>query len=208
VDVPGPQGHLSDVVSDRGAELLAGYDRALPQVYGYLLQRCGGTALAEDLTGETFLAAVDAVRRDDCPSPTTGWLIGIARHKLVDHWRRRERELRSLRTIAGDPSVTEPADADPWEATLDSLRAQATLETLASQHRIALVLRYVDDLPVRQVADLLGRTEHATETLLVRARRAFRRAYGDPGDDSQTGSAPGSDSDLGSGSGSGSGEAS
>jgi RNA polymerase sigma-70 factor (ECF subfamily) len=204
VDASGPQGHLSDISSDRGAELLAGYDRALPQVYGYLLQRCGATALAEDLTGETFLAAVDAVRRDDCPSPTTGWLIGIARHKLVDHWRRRERELRSLRMVAGDPSMAEPADADPWDATLDSLQAQATLEALASQHRAALVLRYVDDLPVRQVADVLGRTEHATETLLVRARRAFRRAYGDRVPD------PGVDAGSGSGSGlaTGPGEAS
>jgi RNA polymerase sigma-70 factor (ECF subfamily) len=43
------------------AGLLSLYDEALPQVYGYLLHRCGRTALAEDLTAETFLAAVDAV---------------------------------------------------------------------------------------------------------------------------------------------------
>jgi RNA polymerase sigma-70 factor, ECF subfamily len=165
-----------DAGRDPAAELLALYDRALPQVYGYLLHRCGGTALAEDLTGETFLAAVDAVRRDACPTPTTGWLVGIARHKLVDHWRRRERELRGLRVVAGDRSVTEPDD-DPWDATLDAIRAQQTLASLAGQHRAALLLRYVDDLPVSEVADVLGRTVHATEALLVRARRAFRRAY-------------------------------
>ena len=39
------------------------YRVALPQVYGYLLPRCGSAALAEDLTSETFLAAVDASRR-------------------------------------------------------------------------------------------------------------------------------------------------
>ena len=44
------------------ARLLALYDHALPQVYGYLLARCGQRAVAEDLTAETFLAAVDAVR--------------------------------------------------------------------------------------------------------------------------------------------------
>ena len=38
------------------------YDEALPQVYGYLLARCGQQVVAEDLTAETFLAAVDAVR--------------------------------------------------------------------------------------------------------------------------------------------------
>lgn len=79
-------------VDDPGAGLLALYDRALPHVYGYLLSRCGGALLAEDLTAETFLAAVDAVRRDDPPPLSTAWLVGVARHKLVDHWRRQGRE--------------------------------------------------------------------------------------------------------------------
>lgn len=48
---------------------------------------------------------------------------------------------------------------------------------LADRHRLVLSLRYVDDLRVREVAQLLGRSEHATEALLVRARAAFRRVY-------------------------------
>jgi RNA polymerase sigma-70 factor (ECF subfamily) len=51
------------------------------------------------------------------------------------------------------------------------------LDGLAPQHRAVLTLRYLDDLPVPQVAALLQRTVHATEALLVRARGAFRRAY-------------------------------
>ena len=42
------------------------YDRALPEVYGYLLHRCGSPAVAEDLSSETFMAAVDAVQHDRC----------------------------------------------------------------------------------------------------------------------------------------------
>jgi RNA polymerase sigma-70 factor (ECF subfamily) len=49
---------------------------------------------------------------------------------------------------------------------------------------VALTLRYLDGLPVRDVAAYLGRTEHATEALLVRARAAFRRTYG-AGDDAR-----------------------
>ena len=131
-------------------DLLALYDRALPDVYGYLLSRCGSTAVAEDLTAETFLAAVTAVRAGTAVL-SVAWLIGIARHKLIDHWR--------------------------WDERLDALRAQQTLRLLAPQHRSVLVLRYLDDLPVPQVAAELGRTRHATEALIVRARAAFRRAY-------------------------------
>lgn len=156
-----------------GAALLAVYDRALPVVYGYLLPRCGAASLAEDLTSETFLAAVDAVRRDEAPAISTPWLVGVARHKLMDHWRRIAREERGLRAVAGDELVP----IDPWDERLDTLRAHHTLQQLAPQYRAALTLRYVDDLPVADVAVLLDRTLHATEALLVRARGAFRDAY-------------------------------
>jgi RNA polymerase sigma-70 factor, ECF subfamily len=157
------------------------YDRALPQVYGYLLSRCGQRAVAEDLTAETFLAAVDAVRGVSgggrAPAPlSTGWLIGVARHKLSDHWRRQAREERTLRAVAAEPG---PGPADPWEETLDAVAAREVLGRLGPHHRAALTLRYVDDLPVPEVAAILGRTLHATEALLVRARSAFRAAYPD-----------------------------
>jgi RNA polymerase sigma-70 factor (ECF subfamily) len=160
---------------DPRTTLLTLYDKALPEVYGYLLHRCGRTALAEDLTAETFLAAVDTVRRESPPPISTAWLIGVARHKLVDHWRRLAREERSLSAVAEDP--TRASQDDPWDAKLDSLRAHETLESLAPQHRAVLTLRYLDDLPVREVASALERTDQATEALLTRAKGAFRRAY-------------------------------
>ena len=89
-----------------GVDLLALYDEALPQVYGYLLSRCGQKALAEDLTAETFLAAVDTVRRDQPIS--IAWLVGVARHKLVDHWRRLAREERSLALVPAGVGATTP----------------------------------------------------------------------------------------------------
>lgn len=161
---------------DARAGLLRLYDLASPQVYGYLISRCGQREIAEELTSETFLAAVDAVRHERPPPMDVAWLIGVARHKLADHWRRQAREQRGLRVVATDPRTELVAD-DPWEEFTDRMRAVATLESLAPQHRCALTLRYVDDLPVAEVARLLDRSAHATEGLLVRARAAFRRAY-------------------------------
>ena len=163
-------------MSDRAAEvpgtdLVAVYDRAVPQVYGYLVARCGQRAVAEELTSETFMAAVDAVRR----GTTVGipWLIGVARHKLVDHWRRQAREERSVRVIGDEVA----AEEDPWDVQIDAVRARDVLAQLGPHHRAALTLRCLDDLPVPEVAALLGRTVHGTEALLVRAKSAFRRAY-------------------------------
>lgn len=161
---------------DQRRTLVALYDDALPDVYGYLAARCGSAALAEDLTSETFLAAVDAVRRGTVPELSVAWLIGVARNKLVDHWRRREREERTLRAVEAPPA---DASVDEWDVNLDAMVAQEALAGLGAHHRSALTLRYLDGLPVREVAGHLGRTVGATEVLLVRAKAAFRATYAD-----------------------------
>jgi RNA polymerase sigma-70 factor (ECF subfamily) len=163
-----------------GDPVLAIYRRALPQVYGYLVPRCGSTTVAEDLTEETFLAAVASVAdRRNPPDVTVAWLVGIARHKLVDHWRGQAREQR--RSSALELSA-EGVD-DPWDEHVDVEAVHAALGRLSGPHRAALTLRYLDGLPVAEVASHLGRNLHATETLLVRARRALRHIYRDEGQD-------------------------
>jgi len=161
-----------NAAADQGPRLLALYDRALPQVYGYLAARVDDTSVAEDLTGETFLAAVRAVQQNKVPDLTIAWLVTVARNKLVDHWRREAREARNLRALP-DESVV----ADDVEERFERARAHEVLEELGAHHRAALTLRYLDGLSVPEVAEHLDRTVHATEALLVRARNAFRVAY-------------------------------
>ena len=99
---------------DAPRALLALYDEALPAVYGYFVRRCGDRGAAEDLTSETFLAAMDAARKEAPPPMTVPWLIGVARHKLADHYRR-----RSDRFTVPVADLPEPVDpADDWDAEL------------------------------------------------------------------------------------------
>jgi RNA polymerase sigma-70 factor, ECF subfamily len=149
------------------------YRAALPQVYGYLLPRCGSAAVAEDLTADVFMAAVAAVRQGQVRRVTVAWLVGVARHKLVDHWRRVARERRGLAAVERDQDDLD----DPWEEVLDMQAAHAALVRLSAPQRLALSLRYLDGLSVPEVAEHIGRSVHATETLLVRARAALRRVY-------------------------------
>lgn len=153
--------------------LLEVYDTALPAVYGFVVRRCSDRRVAEDVTSETFLAAMDSVRRDADLTPTVPWLIGVARHKLADHWR------RAQRTPEPVPDVPDPPGEDLAEVHLDRMIAHHTLAQLTPIHRSVLTLRYVDDLPVAECAEIMGRTVGATEALLTRAKRAFRAAYPD-----------------------------
>jgi RNA polymerase sigma-70 factor (ECF subfamily) len=164
-----------DAVAEHGRALAGLYDEALAAVYGYLKPRCGDPALAEEISAETFLAACDAIERVQVSTVTIGWLIGIARHKLVDHWRRQARDERHLRAVADLVEET----ADPWDAQIDAAVIERTLASLSAVNRAALTLRYLDGLSVAQVAELLGRTVAATDQVLARARSSFRHHYGE-----------------------------
>jgi RNA polymerase sigma-70 factor (ECF subfamily) len=151
-------------------EVLALLDGALSAVFDYLLRRVRDRPVAEDLTSETMLAAFGMARRGAVETVSTAWLIGIARHKLVDHWRRQSTEQRRLTVVAHE---RRGADDRPFEQT----RAAEVLLLLNPSHRAALTLRYVDGLSVPEVAGLLGRSVTATENLLMRAKSAFRHRY-------------------------------
>ena len=150
-------------------------------MYGYFVRRCGDRGAAEDLTSETFLAAMDAARKSEPPPISVPWSLGVARHKLADHYRRRHDRLTV--PVAELPEAVHEAvgAADDWDAELDRIVAEAVLVRLAEPHRTVLVLRYMDDCSVGECAELIGRTVHATEALLVRARRAFKKQYPEGG---------------------------
>jgi RNA polymerase sigma-70 factor (ECF subfamily) len=150
-------------------DLLAIYDRALPQVFGYVVRRCGINALAEDITADVFMAAATALKAGTVDEIGVGWLIGTARHKLIDHWRRNERHQKALTLI-----VTDTVEPDPNDEPISTTHTHEVLEQLTAEHRGALTLRYIDGLPVTDVATILSRSVHATESLLQRAKAAFR----------------------------------
>lgn len=157
------------------------FDDALPRIYGYFIPRVGGrVAVAEDLTQETMLAAVRTDRGPEGPDSVMSWLYGIARHKLMDHYRKQERDRRHFGHRVPEDDVPEDEFALP-DLDLESLAVRdaviATLDALTPRHRAALVLRYLDGCDMPFVAASLGISPDAAESLLRRARSAFRRDY-------------------------------
>jgi RNA polymerase sigma-70 factor, ECF subfamily len=151
------------------------YEDALPRVYGYFLHRCGGSVpLAEDLTQETFLAAVAELKKGRRVEAPIRWIYGIARHKLLDHYRSRERlEHASALDAAADPGEI-VFDEDAPEARD---RAMAALAAVAASQRSVLVLCYLDGFSVQEIASALGKSTAAVHSLLERGRASFKSAY-------------------------------
>ena len=152
------------------------YDEALPRVYGYFLHRCGGSvAVAEDLTQETFLAAVAELKKDRRVKTPVAWIYGIARHKLLDHYRRQERDERSVRAAQEEETYERELVVDDTNEARDA--AIAALATVAAAQRAALVLCYIDGFSAAEAARMLGRSVEAVESLLARGRQSFKRNY-------------------------------
>lgn len=170
-----PESSLSAIVRDE-ARFRAWYEATLPRVYRYLAARCGGDqALAEELTQQTFVEAIRHRERFDARSDVVTWLCAIGRNKLVDHYRRHERDQRRQRQLFERQSIGSDA---PWRAVETRDAVDAALARLPADQRLALLFRHLDGLAVRDVASAIGRSEKATESLLARARDTFRRAYG------------------------------
>jgi RNA polymerase sigma-70 factor (ECF subfamily) len=159
--------------------LAALFDRHESQVFGFLVARTGDRALAEDLTTETFLAVARRAARE--PSAVEGLsassLVTIARRRLIDHWRAhaaRQRRLDAVRAAM----ATSLVDRGPG-ATLDGVdeRVLEALAALPTRQRAALTLHHLDELSITEVAEIVGSTYRATESILARARQSFRDAY-------------------------------
>jgi len=154
----------------------AWYGRTAPRVRAYLHTRCGDDAvLAEELLQETVIAAIDRRSRFDGRSDVVAWMCGIARHKLADHFRRLEREERrriqlEIREIEFE-RTDRGVELDERTAIVDAIAS------LPAAQRAVLIFAVLDDRPIAEVARLIGRSRSATESLLHRARVAFKTAY-------------------------------
>jgi RNA polymerase sigma-70 factor (ECF subfamily) len=149
-------------------------DDVAPTVFGFLYARLGGDrAAAEDLLQETLLEVVRSAAEFRGDAAVTTWMCVIARRRLARHY---ERERKATVAQSRLRLVTEEASAAADIERRDEVtRALGRLPVL---HRQVLVLKYLDQLAVQDIADQLGKTSVQVQSLLQRAREALRRELG------------------------------
>lgn len=140
------------------------------------------TDLTDDFVQEVFVAAWQYLPSYQGTSPLGAWILGISRHKVEDHYRRRLREWAQW-----DDSAPEPADdgSPPMEDRIDRLRLgermRQILASMPEHYATVLLWRYWEQRRAREIAESIGRTEKAVERMLARAREDFRRRWADAG---------------------------
>jgi RNA polymerase sigma factor (sigma-70 family) len=164
------------------------YRDTVPIVMGYL--RASGAISPEDVTGDVYVDALRGLRRfRGTEHQFRSWLLTIAHRRLVDDWRRRGRRLED--STPDEELVGLSIDLTDGESeALSRLRARGVLEALqdlTDDQRAVLFLRVIGDLPVLEVAEILGKPETAIKALQRRALGRLRRLLEEAGEPSHLG---------------------
>lgn len=155
-------------------------DDVAPIVYGFLFARVGGDeATAEDLLQETLLEAVRGAAAFRGELTVSTWLCAIARRRLARYYeteRRAEVARGSLRLV--DTHVAAGLGADLVERQDEVVRALGRLPALQRQ---VLVLKYLEEMSVEDIAGQVSRSRVQVQSLLQRGREGLRRQLGAQG---------------------------
>ncbi len=153
----------------RFAEL---YELNFERVYAYVVKRIGDRAETEDLTSEVFRHALANLKRYEWRGvPFAAWLFRIAANLISDRGQRKNRE-----DVADDPEDIESAAAK--NTAIEEVERKATLfrlvETLPPEQRRVVVLRFVEEKSIKEVAEEIHKTEGAVKQLQFRALSTLR----------------------------------
>ena len=154
------------------------YRRYAPAVLAWFRARLGDQHLAEDLTGDAFVAVLSALPRyQGGPEAFAGWLFTLVRRDFVDHLRRAARRPETPVAEPGESGVA-PDIADEVVARSEADRVRAALAQLSPDQQEVLALRVGGGLTANEVADVTGRTVGAVKALQHRGLDSLGRLLG------------------------------
>ena len=168
------------------------FDAYAPRLFRFAMRRAGDEDLAEEITQTTLIAAVRKLKTWRGEATLFTWLCTISRRQLADHWRKTARQ-PELRPLDDDPDVRAALESLAIQSTasggdgadaagkwLDGRlaeRVRITLDYLPDRYGDVLEWKYLHGLSVNEIAARLSSTPKAVESMLPRARQAFREGF-------------------------------
>ena len=150
------------------------YDYYQPMIYRFVLIKVGRREEAEDITHQVFLRAWQNVRTySHRGNPFGSWLYRIARNQIIDHYRSRKDDI-SLETIDVDSLSFQTKQPDV-SARIDMEKVMAAIHCLKPDYQDAVILRFVEDLSIKETAEVMHKTEGAIKLIQHRAIEELKK---------------------------------
>ena len=150
------------------------YDRHVVRVYRHIYYMVGNPVEAEDLTAQAFLQAWQAIERYQMRgAPFVSWLLRIAHNVGVSHLRSRKIGAELPETLVDRSREGNPEEV--LQRQVDGERVREAILRLRAEQRQVIMLRFVQDLEYREVAEILGKSVAAVRVIQHRALNALRK---------------------------------
>jgi RNA polymerase sigma-70 factor (ECF subfamily) len=154
------------------------YSLYAEQIYIYIIHRIGMRELAEDLTSEVFLAAVEGIAKFDTSRGVRfrSWLYRTAHNKIVDYFRKNKKmsstELESLQLKSQNTTPEESVALSQRK-----LEAIATIQTLNKRYQHIITLRFYSEFEIAEISEILDIKPQRVSVLLHRALQSFKKKF-------------------------------
>ena len=155
------------------------YDHYQPAVYRVIYGQIRSTPLTEDLTADTFFRALRGIEDFKLDAHLfPAWLFRIARNLVIDHFKASRTRLEQAQDMSRHEDVADSADAE-LHALLNRERVRSALAELPDSQRCVIELRFLSELSISEVAEVLDNTEGAVKQLQFRGLRNLARVMSD-----------------------------
>lgn len=150
------------------------------RLYTFVFHEVGrDQSAAEDIVQETFIGAFKSAKKFNGKSQIYTWLVNIARHKIADYYRKAKRDTKNISMDDPVPHLWKLMEdgavmVNFVESAEDKLIMEQALMDLPPDYRQTLVLKYVEELPVAEISQIMNRSPKSIEGILTRAKKALR----------------------------------
>lgn len=143
------------------------------RLYRFILSKLNDSFEAADILNETFLEVWKSAGKFQGRSKATTWIFGIAYHKIMDHYRKtKPAQLDDMEHL--DPVDESPDQAQVMSATQESNHLRFCLDKLKPAFRAVIELSFFEDLPYREIAEIVNCPEGTVKTRVFHAKEALR----------------------------------
>jgi RNA polymerase sigma-70 factor (ECF subfamily) len=149
------------------------YDRYIDKIYRFIFLKVNSQEITQDLTSETFLRGWESFKNGNKIENPQAFLYKIARNLVIDHYR----EKGKTKIISAEyVKITDPRTNLEEKALLNSDldNIKTALTNLKEDYQNVIIWRYLDDLPIPEIAKIMDKSEEAIRVQLHRALKALK----------------------------------
>ena len=161
------------------------YDRYQPAIYRFVVVKVGSREEAEDITHHVFLSAWANVRTyKHRGHPFSSWLYQIARNMVIDHYRSRKDDV-SLDKLDPESSIIPAVAQSDLFKKMQIEKVHRAIKELKPDYQDVVILRFIEDLPLKEVSAILKKSEGAVKLAQHRAIRELKKKLGEDNHDDE-----------------------